>query len=1197
MDRVYMTLFGTFTALLLALLTTNGRELNSYLGKVADSTTRRNGLDSVRRNKTILKIGLILPYSLYCGNYCPSPHPKEGNTYAAAFKIAVDHVNKEETLLPNHQIQWEYNDSRFLEHETIRAFYHQRERLNITALVGLGWFCHSISQIASGNNIPVISYVCGDDDSIMAHQESFESDWKNILLARTYPLTSQVIPNLVAILRHFKWNKIALIQNSQLNAFQFTSSLKIAENFRAFGVEIVQEETLPALSSINDKILKNVIEKVKEKSRIIVFMCDHLVTKEALMHAHKLGLTNGEYAFIAVIMSPVTFGNYITFPFKWYRSSFSKKKGTEVAVNEVFKTTLLVGPTINEEDARVKEFVQRLKSESAMPPYNSTYYNVRHPVPDAAYYLYDSVLIYAMAANKTLAMNGSLENGTEVYRNLKGTTFQSSLGHKLKVDERNNKGMYVRFKYGVYMAVKNGSKEVIQHKADFAEKTVQVTANRTDVVYVELDPVVWPKGVPVDTPPIEKYKVPDSNLIIWLSVSISLVVVVLVLLPVFKYRNYRLKRSLNSKLWEINLDDLEFVDRCPSPAISTANLENTEAEISLTPQRRKSFKVSATMAAYKTEWVAVKTIEGNHVDLRRETLLELRQMREIRHDNINHFIGAYVKPGRVFILTQFALRGSLEDVLEDNNIKLETLFLLSLIYDITKGMSYLHSTEFRSHGSLKSSNCVIDSRWVVKITDFGLHSLKSRKSTREFRDMLDNRSQLWMAPELLRDPDAPPQGTPKGDVYSFAIILQECHTRRGPWSDIDLSCEDIVSRVEIAEDPPFRPVVPSTITNAVGLQTMMEKCWNENPQDRPSFPELARTLVSMMKANGMKSDLVDNMVYMMEQYTSNLEGLVEEKNGQLSIEKKRIESLLERMLPRTVLKQLKRGKEVEAETFDEVTIYFSDIAGFTSLCAQSTAMQVVQFLNDLYTMFDSIISYYDVYKVETIGDAYMVVSGLPIRNGRQHAKEIGLMALHLRNAVKSFVIHHKRNTQLKIRIGIHSGSVVTGVVGSTMPRYCLFGDAVNTASRMESTGEALKVHISESTKEILDEIGGFEIRLRGDLAVKGIGMLTTYWLEDVGEEWLPTLTKYQDMESRKRIQVSPHNSPKVPPSQLRFAGTSPSNSLCPSPSISPTLIRKASRYRCRKEGNLELDISSRGISRANSKNTPLEEQEPLFPIA
>ena len=101
----------------------------------------------------------------------------------------------------------------------------------------------------------------------MAHQESFESDWKNILLARTYPLTSQVIPNLVAILRHFNWNRIALIQNTQLNAFQFTSSLKIAENFRTYGVEIVQEETLPAPYSITKEVLKNVLENVKDKCR------------------------------------------------------------------------------------------------------------------------------------------------------------------------------------------------------------------------------------------------------------------------------------------------------------------------------------------------------------------------------------------------------------------------------------------------------------------------------------------------------------------------------------------------------------------------------------------------------------------------------------------------------------------------------------------------------------------------------------------------------------------------------------------------------------------------------------------------------------------------------------------------------------------------------------------------------------------
>ena len=119
---------------------------------------------------------------------------------------------------------------------------------------------------------------------------------------------------------------------------------------------------------------------------------------------------------------------------------------------------------------------------------------------------------------------------------------------------------------------------------------------------------------------------------------------------------------------------------------------------------------------------------------------------------------------------------------------------------------------------------------------------------------------------------------------------------------------------------------------------------------------------------------MDHMISMMEKYANNLEDIVNERTGMLIQEKKKTEDLLHRMLPMPVAKRLTVGEGIEPESFEMVTIYFSDIVGFTQMSAESTPLQVVNFLNDLYTLFDSIIRGYDVYKVETIGDAYMVVS-------------------------------------------------------------------------------------------------------------------------------------------------------------------------------------------------------------------------------
>ncbi|KAG1653199.1 Atrial natriuretic peptide receptor 2 [Nymphon striatum] len=221
---------------------------------------------------------------------------------------------------------------------------------------------------------------------------------------------------------------------------------------------------------------------------------------------------------------------------------------------------------------------------------------------------------------------------------------------------------------------------------------------------------------------------------------------------------------------------------------------------------------------------------------------------------------------------------------------------------------------------------------------------------------------------------------------------------------------------------------------------------------------------------------------------------------------------------KSVAGQLIKGESVTAEAFDSVTIYFSDIVGFTSLSAESTPMQVVALLNDLYTCFDSTIEHFQVYKVETIGDAYMVVSGLPERNGNLHAREIARMSLALLDKVKSFRIRHRPDLQLKLRIGMHTGPCVAGVVGCKMPRYCLFGDTVNTTSRMESNGEPLKIHVSPTTKQILDTFGTFNLKCRGNVEMKGKGVMVTYWLQ--GEMTNPILPDYYGQVKEFPQQIS-----------------------------------------------------------------------------
>ncbi|XP_078385370.1 atrial natriuretic peptide receptor 1 isoform X3 [Cetorhinus maximus] len=485
--------------------------------------------------------------------------------------------------------------------------------------------------------------------------------------------------------------------------------------------------------------------------------------------------------------------------------------------------------------------------------------------------------------------------------------------------------------------------------------------------------------------------------------------------------------------------------------------------------------------------VAIKKIKKRTFALSKAVRKEVKFIRELDHPNLCKFIGGCIEVPNVAIITEYCPKGSLNDVLLNEDIPLNWGFRFSFATDIARGMAYLHQHKIY-HGSLKSTNTVIDDRWVCKLTDFCLPTYRKEDFAEPPTIYRQRLLQVYLPPEAQMMPNFEPNLTT--DVYSYGIILLEIATRS------DLVPKEDGNSTECGQCPPLPELISGKSENACPCPAeyvmLIRKCQVKNPTNRPTFEQIKKYL---HKINPNKVSPVDMMMTLMEKYSKHLETLVAERTQDLVHEKQKTDRLLYSMLPKQVADDLRQGITTQAQNYASATIFFSDIEGFTQLSSTSTPYQVVELLNKLYTTFDEIIDNYDVYKVETIGDAYMVVSGVPKENGIGHASEIASMALDLVAVCNTFKIPHKPQTKLKIRAGIHSGPVVAGVVGTKMPRYCLFGDTVNTASRMESTSQALKIQCSSSTNMLLEQFGGYVLICRGTLQIKGKGDMVTYWLE------------------------------------------------------------------------------------------------------
>lgn len=211
--------------------------------------------------------------------------------------------------------------------------------------------------------------------------------------------------------------------------------------------------------------------------------------------------------------------------------------------------------------------------------------------------------------------------------------------------------------------------------------------------------------------------------------------------------------------------------------------------------------------------------------------------------------------------------------------------------------------------------------------------------------------------------------------------------------------------------------------------------------------------------------------------------------SQLQVEQEKSERLLLNILPGPIAERLKAGESTIADHFPAVTVLFADIAGFTRLAAQISPVELVKSLNEIFSTFDRLAEKHGLEKIKTIGDAYMIVGGLPMPR-LDHAEAVANMALEMQEAIQHF--NAVRGMKLSIRIGMHSGPVVAGVIGQKKFSYDLWGDTVNTAHRMEAYGQVGQIQVTETTFQALQN--KFTFSKRGKIEVKGKGEMVTYLL-------------------------------------------------------------------------------------------------------
>ncbi|XP_078045416.1 guanylate cyclase 32E [Augochlora pura] len=869
---------------------------------------------------------------------------KPGFRISGAISLAVDEVNAGELGRRGHKLDFVVAETYGVEETSIRMTADLWTK-NISAYIGPQETCIHEGRMAAAFNLPMISYFC-------THRAS--SDKKEYpTFARTRPPDTQISKSVVSVLLAFNWTKVTFMyMNSSRYEFNKMSTVAqtILSAFDAAGITVnfLRSWQEPYFDGYTSNPFHDIVSETYLETRIYVILGDYYEHIGLLIALdEKKLLEQGKYWVVGVDIAQYDDND----PNKYFRDVWGAPMQSSIL--KAYRSYFSVVASAPIYSANFTQLVHVYREK---PPFNFSNPAQKmggtvQIVPETAY-LYDAVHLYARSLLKALDDDRDPRNGVEMVARLYGVNYHSAMGYTVYMDENGDaEGNYTL----IAMDNRPEKGHGLYPIANFIGKE-----NGTNLPKLRLTrEISWVGGGPPIAEPHcgyhgEKCTSHTAEIVGGIAGGFLLTVAAVLLVL---YRNWRYEQELDSLLWKVNYKDIQIKEqkdesapivneapaKCNSKPMTQPIVRTSQVSLSSNPDADFRYSMIYTqIGVYKGRIFAVKKVRKKSIEITREMKKELKVMRDLRHDNLNAFIGACTDPPNICIVVEYCARGSLKDILENEDMKLDNMFMASLVGDIIRGMIYLHESVIKYHGSLSTSNCLVDSRWVVKLADFGLHEFKKDAECEPCDVLKKYHGLLYRAPEFLRSnrtqiPTA--RDYQRGDVYSFAIVLYELQGRHGPYGISDISDSEILKKV-IARDPatePFRPPLDQLENCFHFVRDCLIECWSEDPEIRPDFKIIRNKLRPLRK--GMKPNIFDNMMAMMEKYANNLEALVDERTDQLTEEKKKTDALLYEMLPRYVAEQLKRGHKVEAESFDSVTIYFSDIVGFTAMSAESTPLQ------------------------------------------------------------------------------------------------------------------------------------------------------------------------------------------------------------------------------------------------------------------